>query len=423
MPVFEYKGLDGVGKAVGGLLEADSAKVARSRLRKQGVFPTEVREQVQGATRGAGLNVEIDVSKYLQFITTTDISQLTQQLATMIGASIPMVEALAALVDQAEKSRLKVILSQVKEKVNEGAPLADALADHPKIFDTLYVQMVRAGEKSGALDEVLERLAKYTDSQVKMQGKVVSALIYPVMMMCVGALILLGLFVGVIPRVRGLFASLGGEAGLPLLTKAMFFVGDLMVGNPPSLLGFFARVAIFGTIGVIVGYIFRRWVATEEGRRRFDRFKLRMPIFGRVNRIVAVSRFCRTLGTLLVSGVPILSALEIAQNVVGNAVIADAIKAAAHNIQEGQSIALPLRASGEFPPVVTHMIAVGERTGDLEKMLNTVADAYDHQAEVTLEAVTSLLGPMAIIGLGGAVFLTAIGLLLPLANISKMIHN
>lgn len=422
MPVFEYTGFDAGGKAAKGLIDADSAKVARGRLRKQGVFPTDVKEQAQGATRGKGLNVEIDVARYFQWVSPRDISQLTQQMATLIGASIPVVEALTALVDQAEKPKLRVVLSQVKEKVNEGSALADALADHPDVFETLYVQMVRAGERSGALDEVLERLSAYLDKQVKLQGKVMSALIYPILMSFVGVSLLSGLFIGVIPRIRSLFSSMGGEEALPLVTKVVFFIGDIFTGNPPSVLKLFLRVGTLIVILVVGTVWFRRWVGTVQGRLKFDRFKLKLPIFGKVNRLVAVSRFSRTLGTLLVSGVPILQALEIARNVVGNAVLAEAIDKAASNIKEGQSIAVPLKASGEFPPVVTHMIAIGERTGELERMLNTVSDAYDNEVENTLEAMTSLLGPLVILAMGLAVFVVALALLLPMMNITKMIQ-
>jgi general secretion pathway protein F len=412
MPVFKYEGFDAGGKALSGLVDADSAKVARTRLRKQGVFPTDVKEQTQAATRGTGLNVQIDVSKWFQRISSRDISQMTTQLSVLIGASIPMVEALNALTDQTEKPPLKLILTQVKEKVNEGSPLADALGEHPKVFENLFVQMVRAGERSGALDEVLRRLAHYTDNQVKTQGKVLSALLYPILMSMVGLLILSGLFIGVIPRIRDLFDSLGGQASLPLLTKVVFGIGDFVMGY------WFIPLIL----GVGIAYGFRRWLATRPGRWRFDMFKLQMPIFGRVNRLLAVSRFSRTLGTLLTAGVPILQALEISKNVVGNVVIADAVGKASANIQEGQSIAPPLRASGQFPAMVTHMIATGEKTGELEKMLTVVADAYDNEVETQLETMTSLLGPMVILMMGGTVFLVALSLLLPMMNISRMIH-
>lgn len=423
MPVFEYSGLDSARRATKGIIDADSAKAARVRLRKQGVFPTEVTQQAQGGLRGRGLNVEIDLSQYFQLISPRDVAQITTQLSTLVGANVPMVEALTALVDQTEKSRLKVILSQVKERVNEGTTLAEALGAHPKVFDTLFVQMVRAGEKSGALDEVLSRLAKYTEASVKLQGKVASAMIYPILMSMIGVLILAGLFIGVIPRLRDMFHDLpGGEASLPLISKILFFVGDLMVGNPPTVLGFIFRMFVLGISVISVVYGFRRYVATESGRQRFDRFKLRAPVFGKLNKQVAVSRFCRTFGTLLVSGVPILSALDISQAVVGNAVLAKAIKAAAANIQEGQSIAVPLKASGEFPPLVTHMIAIGEKTGDLEPMLNKVANAYDDEVENTLETMTSLLGPIAILCMGGIVFVVALALLLPMMTMRNQIQ-
>lgn len=422
MPVFEYTGFDGAGKAAKGIIDADNGKTARARLRKQGVFPTEVREQANTATRGRGLNIEIDTSKYFQRISARDISQMTQQLATMIGASVPMAEALAALVDQTEKNQFKVILSQIREKVNEGSTLADAMAEHPRVFSVLFVHMVRAGEKSGALDDVFRRLAKYTDSQVKLQGKVLSAMIYPIMMSVVGLLILTGLFVGVIPKMRKLYQDLGGEDMLPWITKVMFFVGDMFVGYPPSLFGAFIRIGSFATVAAVGYFVFRRWVATKEGREKFDALLLRLPIFGKVNKQVAVSRFCRTLGTLLISGVPILQALDISRAVVGNAVLAKAVEQASLNIQEGQSIAVPLKASGHFPAVVTHMIAIGEKTGELERMLNIVADAYDDETENTLEAMTSLLGPAVIMIMGGGVFLVALGLLLPMMNLNQMIR-
>jgi len=413
MAVFEYKGLDGGGAAVAGIIDADSAKGARSRLRKQGVFPTEVREQAEGATRGSGLSIEIDVTKYLQFITRRDISILTTQMATLVGAHVPMADALAALVDQAEKEKLKIVLSKVKEKVNEGIPMADALADHPRVFDDLYVQMVRAGEKSGALDQVLRRLAKFSDAQVKLQGQVVSALAYPALMTIVGTVMLMGLFIGVLPRVRTLFEQLGGTESLPIITKIVFFVGDTLT----------SWYAIFIPItGFLLVFGWRKFTSTEAGKFRWDRFKLRVPLFGKMNRLVAVSRFCRTLSTLLLSGVPILQALAIVERVVGNVVLAKAIGEAAHNIREGQSISVPLKQSGEFPPLVTHMIAIGEKTGELESMLTSVADAYEDEVEATMSAVTSLMAPLLIMVMGGVLFFIALGLLLPMMNLSSMIR-
>ncbi len=415
MPVFEYKGFDGSGKQVAGIIDADNAKVARTRLRRQGMFPSEVREQKQGGgVQGKGLNVEIDFSKYFQMISRRDIATLTSQLATLLGASIPMSESLVALVDQTEKTKLKVILSQVKEQVNGGATLADAIKDHPKVFDDLFVHMVRAGERTGALDQVLKRLATFSDAQVKLQGSIVAAMAYPILMGFVGVLMLMGLFWGVIPRVRSLFDGLGGEQGLPIVTRFVFAFGDFLTS--PWLLAFLVLVAL-STVGV------RMYIRTPAGRRRFDRFKLTMPIFGKVNRLVAISRFCRTLATLLASGVPIVSALGIVREVLGNVILAEAVDKASENIQEGHSIAAPLKASGEFPPLVTHMISIGERTGDLEPMLAAVADSYEEQVNVTMSALTSLLGPLMLLGLGGTVFVVAIGLLMPMMNISSRLSQ
>ena len=414
MAVFQYKGMDGAGKAISGIIDADTAKVARARLRKQGLFPTEIQQQQEGATRKQGesiLDMQIDVAKYFEFVTARDVSTMTTQLATLVGAHVPMAEALGALVDQTEKPKLKVILSRVKERVNEGAPLADALADHPKVFDNLYIQMVRAGEKSGALDQVLNRLATFADGQVKLQGQIISAMAYPILLGMVGFAIMMFLFVGVLPRIRGLFDSLPGGDDLPLITDVVFFFGDVLVGwwwlGPPVVAFAF--------------WLFRRWVSTERGRERFDRFKLKVPIFGKMNRLIAVSRFCRTLSTLLVSGVPIVGALNIVEKVVGNVIIANAVNSATVNIMEGASIAAPLKASGEFPPLVTHMIGIGERTGELERMLTVVADSYEEQVEATITAMTSLLGPLMILGVGGTVFIIALGLLTPMMNISQMI--
>ncbi len=415
MAVFEYKGLDASGKATSGIVDADSAKAARARLRKQGLFPTEVHEQAgKGTRRGESiLDIQIDVESYFQFITARDISVMTTQLSTLVGAHVPMAEALAALVDQTEKSKLKVILSNIKERVNEGSGLADAMAHHPRVFDDLYVQMVRAGEKSGALDQVLQRLAKYSEGQVKLQGQVLSAVAYPIMLGIIGVLILMGLFLFVVPRIRGLFESMpGGSEALPMLTKLVFFFGDMLVG-------WWWAVPL---VVLLFAFAFRRWVGSKRGRATWDRWRLRFPVFGKMTRLVSVARFCRTLSTLLISGVPIIAALKIVEAVVGNVVLADAVSKAAHSITEGQSVAVPLRNSGEFPPMVTHMVGIGERTGELERMLTVVADAYEDQVEATISAMTSLLAPVMILLMGGGIFVVALGLLLPMMNISQLVR-
>jgi general secretion pathway protein F len=411
MAVYEYKGLDSAGKETAGLVDADSAKGARNKLRRQGVFVTDVHEQKGGkATRGKGLNFEVDLSKVFQRVGAEDIATMTGQLSTLIGAGIPMVEALSALIEQVENPALKTILVGVREDVNQGSSLAASLRKNIKIFGDLYVNMVAAGEQSGALDIVLKRLMNYTEAQVRLRGKVQSALMYPLLMGTVATLIIIGLFVGVIPKIRRIFESFG-EA-LPMITRVILAISDGIQNYWWAML--------VGMIAIVYGVF--RWVRTPEGRRKWHNYQLTLPLIGKVNRLVAVSRFCRTLSTLLDSGVPILTAVAIVQTVVENDVLAEAIGNAGKNIREGQSIAGPLKESGQFPPMVIHMIAIGEKTGELEPMLSKVADAYDQQVENILSAFTSLLEPILIVVLGGIVATVAVAIMLPMLNMTQMIR-
>lgn len=413
MAVWEYVGLDGGGKAVKGVIDADNAKGARARLRKQGVFPTDVFEQKAGPKsilgRGKGLNVQVDFGKYFQRVSIQDLAALTSQLSTLLGANIPMVDALTALCDQTENPKLKSVMTDVKDKVNEGSTLARALRAHPDVFDDLYVNMVDAGEKSGALDVVLLRLTGFTEATVALRGKLVSALTYPIIMIGMSTALVLGLFAFVIPRIKKVLESFHSE--LPLLTKILFTLSNFVIDDW-WLLAILIPGAIFG---------FVRYIRTPRGRLWWHRRLLRFPIIGPINRKVAVSRFSRTLATLLTSGVPILTALNIVKSVVGNDIIATAVENAAKNISEGQPIAPPLKASGEFDPIVIHMITIGERTGELEPMLAKVATAYDSQVDNTVNALTSLLTPVLTLFMGGVVALVALGVLLPMLNLSAAI--
>jgi general secretion pathway protein F len=337
-----------------------------------------------------------------------DVAEMTSQLSTLIGAGIPMVEALTALVDQVENPQLRLILVEVREKVNQGSGLAVAMKGYPNAFNDLYVSMVAAGEQSGALDIVLKRLTEYTEAQVRLRNQLTGAMMYPLLMGGVSALIVVGLFVGVIPRIRRIFDSFGST--LPLITRVLLGISDFVSG-------YWWAILIAGALAVWRGRI---WLRTPKGRAAWHRGQLRMPIFGRINRLVAVSRFCRTLSTLLDSGVPILTAVSIVKNVVGNDVIAAAIEQVGVNIAEGESIAEPLRQSGQFPALVTHMISIGEKTGELEPMLQKVADSYDQQVEAILRGLTSLLEPILILVMGGVVTLVALSILLPMLNLSSL---
>jgi len=413
MAVFEYRGFDAGGKAVQGIIDAEAVKTARAKLRKQGVFPTDIEEQKSGgsATKGKGLSVEVDFSKLFgrSGISTSELSTMTSQLSTLINAGIPMIEALTAMIDQVENETARVVLAEVRDKVNEGDSLGKAMEAYPHIFNDLYVNMVKAGEQSGALDVVLARLTEYTEASVKLRGKIVSAMIYPVLMSLVGLGIVSGLFIFVIPKIRKVFDSFGAD--LPFVTDVLLSISDFVSG-------WWWAIAI---VSVAVGFGFRHWKnKSVENQEKLDGLILRMPLFGRINRIVAVSRFCRTMATLLSSGVPILTAMNIVATVVQNKVMEQAIRDAAKNVTEGQSLAVPLKASGHFPPMVTHMIAIGEKTGDLEPMLDKVADAYEIEVDNTVNALTSLLEPLLIIGMGGVVAFVALAILLPMLNISNL---
>ncbi len=412
MAVYEYQGLDAGGKPTSGIIDADNPKAARVRIRQQGVFPTDISEQTGTgqATKGTGLAIEIDFSRLFIRIKAEDLANLTSQLSTLAGAGIPVVESLNALLEQTENPKLQIVLADVREKVNEGSSLADAMAAHPKVFTDLYVSMVRAGEASGALDIVLKRLAQYTEDAVRLQGKVTAAMVYPVLMTFVGGALVIGLFTFVIPKIKGVFDSF--NATLPLITRIVLGTSEVVSA--------WWWVLVLAAAGGVYG--FKRWLETDEGRQKFDRFKLTVPIFGRVFRLVAVSRFCRTLTTLLESGVPILSALGITANVVQNVVLVEAIETASRNISEGQSLAGPLRQSGEFPPLVTHMIAIGEQTGELEAMLAKIADAYDLQLENLITGLTALLEPILIVVMGGMVALVAVSILLPMLNLTSVVR-
>jgi general secretion pathway protein F len=411
VPIYEYRGFDASGKEVNGIIDAESSRAARLKLRKQSVFPTDLDEQKAGgktATKGKGLSVQVDLAKYFTFVSAADVSTMTSQLSTLVGAAIPVVEALSAVLDQSEKPAMKVVLADVREKVTEGSSLAQAFRGHPKVFDELFTNMVAAGEQSGSLELVLKRLADHTEAMGRLRGKVVAVLIYPALMAMVGAGLLMTIFTVVVPRVRRMFDSF--HAGLPLLTRALLGTSDLVSSYWWVVL-----------VLIIVGtWLFRRWVKTPAGRERWHALLLKTPGLGKIVRTIAVSRFCRTLATLLVSGVPILTALDIVRRVVQNDVLARAIEEAARNIQEGQSIAEPLRLSGQFPPLVTHMISIGERTGELEPMLDKVANAYDSYVDRSLQTFTSLLEPLIIIAMGGTIGIVSLALLLPMLQLSRL---
>jgi general secretion pathway protein F len=408
MPVFEYKGIEVVsGKAVKGYRDADSPKALRGLLRRDGVLLTVATPESE---RKAKAKRDIQLLAFLSRPSAADVSVMTRQLATLVRAGVPLVESIAALVDQVEKESLVRVLTAVGESLKEGTAFATCLAAHPKVFPPLYVNMVAAGEASGTLEAVLERLSDFMESQARLKGKVISALAYPVLMTLIATVLVAALMVGVVPKVTSMFENMQQE--LPWYTSLLIFVSDTLAGY---------WWLILGTIGT-VAYTFRRWRATPKGRLAWDRFVLRVPLFGRLNLLVAVARFSRTLSTLLSSGVPLLQAMDIVKAVLGNTQLELVIKNAIGSIREGESIAEPLKRSGYFPPMVTHMIAVGERSGQLEQMLTNVSRAYEADVETRVTTLTSLLEPLIIVVMGGMVAFIAMSIIMPLVQMNQLVQ-
>jgi general secretion pathway protein F len=403
--VFEYRGiLVGTGKPVKGVRDAENAKALRTVLRKDGVLLTVATE---GKTAEAKAKRNIKIFEVLGRPSISDVAVLTRQLATLVGAGIPLFESLNALIEQIENEQLKRALTQVREQVREGTSFAKALEAHPTVFPPLYINMVRAGEASGTLTQVLQRLTQFMESQAKLKGKVTSAMAYPILMAIIGTTLVSILMVAVVPNVTTIFASM--DQALPWYTALLIATSDFMAAY------WWLLLAILG----LSVYLFRRWRRTVKGKMRWDIIVLKIPVFGKVILMLSIARFARTLATLLSSGVALLTAMDIVSNVLGNAALEKVILDAIGSIREGQSIADPLRRSGRFPPIVTHMITIGEKSGQLESMLESVANAYDTEVENRVQILTSLLEPLIIVIMGGIVGFIAVSILMPLIQMSS----
>jgi type IV pilus assembly protein PilC len=399
MPVFTYSA-----RTVGGELKRDEIEVPSREdvvafLRSQRLIPVSVREKPKAISVPWGERVKM-----------RDLVIMTRQFATMINAGLPLVQALDILVKQSDNKALQTHLEQVRNDVESGNTLADALRRHPKIFSELYVNMVGAGETGGILDTILLRLATFLEKNEALARKVKGAMIYPGVISFVagGAIVVLLLFV--IPTFQEMFASFNQQ--LPLPTR-------IVIGMSAFLQSYWWALLAGGALG---GWSFRRWLATESGRLTFDRFLLRIPILGNLARKSAVARFTRTLGTLLSSGVSILDGLEITAKTSGNRVIHDAVMRSRRSIAGGESIAEPLRQSGVFPPMVTQMINVGEETGDLDGMLGKVADFYDEEVDVAVESLLKAMEPAMIVILGSVVGGMIVAMYLPIFGIISTIQ-
>lgn len=408
MAVFEFRGIEvRSGKAAKGVRDAESPKALRALLRKEGVLLTEATEEKERHRR---TKKDIDLFSFMRRPNASDIAIMTRQLATLVRAGVPLVDSLSALMEQVEKETLVRVLGQVRESVNQGTAFAKSLEQHPRVFPPIYYNMVAAGEASGNLEGVLERLSDFMEGQARLRNKVVAALAYPVLMSLIGVLVVSLLMVTVVPKVTAIFDNLG--QALPWNTVLLIFVSRAMAA-------YWWAIAI--AVGLLI-YGFQRWKKTPTGKLRWDGFRLRAPIFGRLNLLASVARFTRTLATLLASGVQLLRAMEIGRNVLENARLEAVVSEAISSIREGESIAEPLKRSKAFPPMVTHMIAVGERTGQLEQMLENVARAYEADVDTKVVALTSLLEPLLILVLGAGVGFIVISILMPLMQMNQMVQ-
>ena len=398
MSIFQYTAKDKNGAAVTGTVEAASENEAAEALRTRDIviislIPVKKKMFVSGKVK-----VKAD-----------DLVVFSRQLATMIDAGIPLVQSLGILGEQVENLGLKNVILSVRKDIEAGMNFCDALGKHPEIFSELFINMARAGEASGMLDEVLDRLATYMEKTAALNRKIRSSLVYPTVVVTMAIVITTVLLVKVVPTFKGIFETLGGE--LPLPTRVLIAVSDSLRHNFLLLVG-----ALF-----VAGFLFRRYIRTEKGRYRFDMFKLKVKVLGVLFTKVCIAKFARTFSTLAKSGVSVLSALDIVAKTSGNKVIEEAVNKCRTSVHSGEPLAAPLLKSGVFPPMVCRMISVGEQTGQLEKMLSKIADFYDEQVDVAVTGLTSMIEPLVISFLGIIIGGIVISLFLPIFKISQLV--
>ncbi len=399
MPIYDYKGKTLGGKQIQGELKAKNRSELERLLRTNKILVTSV------SKKPSQINIKFGTG-----VKKIDISRFTRQFATMISAGLPMVQCLEILSSQMESPEFRKIINEVKESVQSGSTLSEALSKHKKIFDDLYVNMVEAGEVGGALDTILVRLAHYREKADRLIRKVKGALVYPVVVMIVAVGVTFAMLRFIVPIFAKMFSGLGAE--LPGPTQFVLGISNFLQAN--------TIVMILGLIGLAIGY--KLFVRRPEGRLMVDKMKLRMPLLGDLIRKSAISRFTRTLSTLLSSGVSILDALNITARTSGNMVLQNTIKRSMLSIAEGETITAPLKESGVFPPMVTQMISVGEKTGGLDDMLTKIADFYDEEVDAAVAALTSIIEPVIIVFMGAMIGGILIAMYLPMFDIIGKIN-
>jgi general secretion pathway protein F len=420
MPVFQYTGIGEAGREVKGIKDADSAKALRSLLRREGIFLKDFREAKAGKAaeaeqEGKGLSREVHL--FGSGISKRQVATFTRQLAVLLRSGIPLAEALGTLTEQSAQQtsrrtsdRLQRVLGDVRRQVNEGASMADALNNHPGVFEELYINMIRSGEAAGNLEDVLERLADFMDRELDLRSKVTGALLYPAIMFVVSLFILAILMIVVVPKITQIFEDM--ERTLPWNTRFLIALSDF-TGS------YWYLIAIGGGLFAL---LFASWKRTEGGRASWDRWVIRLPVVGGLIRHLSISRFCRTLGTMFQSGVPLLRALDISKYVLTNTQLQNVISDAEEGIREGESIASQLKKSKYFEPMVIHMVAVGERSGQLPEMLTNVAEAYEKQVESRLGKLTTILEPLMIVVMGGTVGFVIFSIIIPILQMNEVVQ-
>ncbi len=407
MALYTWSGYDEKGKASSGMMDAVSIREAKLKLRSQGMFVSTITEEAHGL---ANPLKNISIRGLLDRVGMEDLTVTTRQLSTLIGASIPLVDALSALYEQSDAPAMKKTIAQVRDSVNEGLSFGDALAQHKRVFPDLYVNMVRSGEASGALDVVLLRLAEFMEGQHRLRAKIGAAMVYPAVLLMISLVVLMYLLTAVVPKVVGMFESM--KQTLPLPTRILIAISTFLSWTWWMII-----------IGIVLAVVFIvKWRKTDQGAFKFDRFRLRFPVYGTIYKKVSVARFARTLGTLLSSGVPIIESLRIVKTVVQNKIMEIAIENSMTEIMDGSSLAAPLKKSGVFPPILVHMVSVGEKSGSLEEMLMKAAESYEGDVETTVAGLTSVIEPLMIVIMGTLVGFVVLSILLPMLEMSTIVR-
>jgi type IV pilus assembly protein PilC len=410
MPTFQYTYRDQSGATKKGVAEAESQTILAKRLREQGFTIANIKQtkaaRKPGSTpKGTGGGVKL-----------TELSVFCRQFSTMIDAGVSLVRCLTVLQEQSQSPKLRRILFDIQAEVEAGNSLSRAMQKYPRVFSNLFIGLVRAGEVGGVLEESLQRLSHFLEKDVELRRKVKSAMTYPCIVMFVAVVIVIGLVTLILPKFFDLFKELGVKE-FPPITMFLKQCSDFLT------MGFPVRQIVIGIVCFLITIAFKLFVRTKFGKRLYDRFKLKVPVFGKLNHKIALARFSRTLGTLLVSGVPILQALETVAGTVDNDILADAIMHCRARIREGDRIGDPLKKSGLFPPMVVQMISIGEESGALDSMLTKVAEFYESEVESALESLTAAIEPVMIVFLGGCVGFIVIAMFMPLVSIIQNLSS